>query len=121
VLFNILVAAVIIVSVRVLGVLLIAAAVVIPAAVARLVTRSFGRMLLVAVAVSVLATVAGLYVSFHADVASGASIVLVEAAAFGVVAVGTTVLTRVRLRAARGRFRAPPQDPTKPPALAELP
>jgi ABC-type Mn2+/Zn2+ transport system permease subunit len=121
VLFNILVAAVIIVSVRVLGVLLIAAAVVIPAAVARLVTRSFGRMLVVATAVSVIATIIGLYVSFYADVASGASIVLVEAATFGVVAVGTTLLTRVRLRAARGRFRVPPQDPTEPRALAELP
>jgi ABC-type Mn2+/Zn2+ transport system permease subunit len=120
ILFNVLVAAVIIVSVRVLGVLLIAAAVVIPAAVARLVTRSFGTMLAVATTVSVLATVTGLYLSFYADVASGASIVLVEALTFAVVAVGTTLVARMRLRAARGRFRGHPRDPAEPHPLAQV-
>jgi manganese/iron transport system permease protein/iron/zinc/copper transport system permease protein len=113
VLFNLLVAGVIIVSVRVLGVLLIAAAVVIPAAVARLLTRSFGAMIGVAVVVSVAATVTGLYLSFHVNVASGATIVLAEAATFIVVALGTGLATRRELGGARRRARdASPAVPT---------
>ncbi len=110
VVFNLLVASVIIVSVRVLGVLLIAAAVVIPAGVARLVTRSFGAMIGVAVLVSLSATVGGLYLSFHVDVASGASIVLVEAAIFALVALGTAVAARLTLIGARTRARATGAD-----------
>jgi ABC-type Mn2+/Zn2+ transport system permease subunit len=102
-LFNILVAAVIVVSVRVLGVLLIAAAVVIPAAIARLVIRSFGRMLAVATLVGVASTVAALYISYFANVASGPAIVLVEAAVFGLVAVVTGLHSRLVVRRARGR------------------
>ncbi len=110
VLFNVLVAAVIIVSVRVLGVLLIAAAVVIPAALARLVARSFTPTLALAAGVGSASAAAGLYVSFWVDVASGASIVLVQAAAFAFVAAGTTLAARLGLRRAR-RTAAAPADP----------
>jgi ABC-type Mn2+/Zn2+ transport system permease subunit len=117
VVFNVMVAAVIIVSVRVLGVLLIAAAVVIPAAVARLLTRSFGTMIAIAVGVSVAATVCGLYLSFHVDVASGATIVLTEAAVFVLAAVVTGIRTRGLLRSARARAQ---HEPAAVPAAPEL-
>lgn len=99
--FNLLAAAVVVASVRVLGVLLIAAAVVIPGALARLVSRSIGRMLAVAVVAGVASALIGLYVSFHANVASGPAIVLVGAAAFACAYVGTAVATRTHLGRAR--------------------
>ena len=88
---SLLTAAVVIVSVRVLGVLLIAAAVVIPGALARLVTRSFPRMLAVATGVGAVSGVIGLYASFHADIPSGPAIVLVGAALFALALFGLPV------------------------------
>lgn len=92
--FNLLTAGVIIASVRVLGVLLVAAAVVIPAALARLVTRSFALMLLIATGVGVASSVVGLYASFHAGIPSGPAIVLTGAGLFAVVALWSGVAAR---------------------------
>ena len=80
--FSVVLAAAILASMRVLGVTLIAAAIVTPAVVARLSTSSFARMLGVAAVVGVVAGVAGMYVSWYADVASGATITLTAAALF---------------------------------------
>ena len=99
--FSLSTAAVVVASVRVLGVLLIAAAVVIPAATARLVTRSIGVMLWASTGLGVAASVIGLYASFHVDVPSGPTIVLTGAAAFVVVFLVTGSLGRRRLRRAR--------------------
>jgi ABC-type Mn2+/Zn2+ transport system permease subunit len=82
VVFNLLTAAVVVASVRVLGVLLIAAAVVIPGAFARLVSRSLATMLVIATLVGVASSVVGLYASYHADVPSGPAIVLTATAVF---------------------------------------
>jgi ABC-type Mn2+/Zn2+ transport system permease subunit len=101
VLFHLLVAGVVIASVRVLGVLLIAAAVVVPAATARLVTRSFAAMLALSTGFGVLFAVAGLYASWYADVPSGATIVLVGVAAFAVSAVASSAFARIRVHRAR--------------------
>lgn len=102
-LFNLLTAAVIVVSVKVLGVTLVAAAVVIPAALARLLTRAFGRTLALAAAVGVLASVAGLYVSYYVRIPSGAAIVLVDAGLFGVAAAASAAAARARVAVARRR------------------
>ena len=83
-LFALALAAAIIASMQVLGVTLIAAALVIPAITARLLTDSFGRMMAYAVAIGVTCGALGMYLSFYIDVASGATIVLLQAAAFGV-------------------------------------
>jgi ABC-type Mn2+/Zn2+ transport system permease subunit len=107
VLFNLLVAGVIVVSVRVLGVLLIAAAVVIPAAAARLVTTSLGRLFAIATAVGVAASLIGLYASFYVNAPSGATIVLTATALF----VAASVVA-----AARGRFA-----PVNPGSVATIP
>lgn len=96
--FHLLTAAVVVASVRVLGALLIAAAVVIPAATARLVTKTFGTMLIVSTVLGVVASIGGLYASYHADLPSGPSIVLVGATLFAA-AFGATALIR-RLGAA---------------------
>ena len=81
--FLALVALAIVVSLQAVGIILVVAMLVTPAATAQLVTDRFGAMLRTAVVVGVGAAVAGLYLSYWLNVASGATIVLVETAAFG--------------------------------------
>ncbi len=99
--FNLLTAAVVVASVRVLGVLLIAAAVVVPGAFARLVSRSLGAMLGIATMVGVGSSVVGLYASYHVDVPSGPAIVLTATAVFAVGFVGSALVGRSAARARR--------------------
>ena len=104
--FSLLLAAVIVVSLRVLGVTMIAAAIVIPPISARLLTDDFSKMLGLSVAIGALCGLGGLYASFYVDVSSGASVVLFSAAVF--VAVLSYTSLRRSLGAARRRRRVPP-------------
>lgn len=81
-LFALLLAAALLVTMRILGVTLIAAALVVPAITARLLTDSFHRMLGLSVAIGAATGLLGMYLSYFADVASGATIVLLQAAVF---------------------------------------
>ena len=74
-LLLLLVAATILIGVQGLGNLLVAAILVGPAAAARLLTHRIGPMITVSVAVALVAGVAGIYVSYYAKTAAGASIV----------------------------------------------
>ena len=85
--FSLVLAATVIASLQVLGVTLIAAALVIPPVTARLLTDSFSRMFAIAVAVGALTGFFGAYISWFDDWSSGATIVLLQAAVF-VVALG---------------------------------
>lgn len=102
--FSLLLAAVIVVSLRVLGVTMIAAAIVIPPISARLLTDDFSRMLALSVAIGALCGLGGLYASFYVDVSSGASVVLFSAAAFVAILAYTSI--RRSVSAARRRRRA---------------
>ncbi len=84
-------------TMKVLGVVLIAASLVIPAVVARMLTDSFARMLWLSALLGGLCGFVGMNLSYHLDVSSGAAIVLVGAALFGVVfaVTGRTRLGRV--------------------------
>lgn len=93
--FNVMVIAVVIVSLRVLGVLLIAAALVLPAATARLLSASFSRVITTSTALGTVAGVVGLYVSYHLDIASGPAVVLTHLALFTTVYFATAT-TRIR-------------------------
>jgi ABC-type Mn2+/Zn2+ transport system permease subunit len=92
--FMVVLSATVIVSVRVIGALLISAMLVLPAATARMLTESIGRMLVVAPLLGAAFGLVGMYVSWYADVPSGAMITLVGAAVFGVVYVSTDVQRR---------------------------
>jgi ABC-type Mn2+/Zn2+ transport system permease subunit len=81
-LFMALVALAIVVSLQAVGIVLVVAMLVTPAAAAQLLTVRFGRLMALAVGVAVGSSIAGLYLSFWLDVASGATIVLVQAAIF---------------------------------------
>jgi ABC-type Mn2+/Zn2+ transport system permease subunit len=55
-----------------------------PAATAQLLVIRFGRLMIVSVVLASVSAVAGLYMSFYLNLASGASIVLVETLFFGI-------------------------------------
>ncbi len=71
-----------IVTLRSVGVVMAVAMLVTPAATASLLVHRFHHIMLVAVAVALVCTVTGLYLSFYLAVASGAAIVLVTTLAF---------------------------------------
>lgn len=97
-LLIVLIALATLICVQALGNLFVAAVLVAPAAVARLWGRRVVPSMLLAVAVAVLSGIAGLYLSFHANVAAGASIAAVT------VVVYLLAVTASRLR---GRVRQP--------------
>jgi len=72
-------------TMKVLGVVLIAAVLVIPAVVARMLTNSFARMLWLSTLIGAVCGFVGMVLSYHLDVSSGATIVLVGASLFTVV------------------------------------
>lgn len=93
-LFALAMAATIVASINVVGVTLIAATLVIPATTARLVTDSFGRMIVIATIVGTVSGGLGMYVSFWLDISSGATIVLLEAGLFVATLMAVSVLRR---------------------------
>ncbi|MSQ14454.1 MAG: metal ABC transporter permease [Dehalococcoidia bacterium] len=81
-LFSLILAATIVVSMQIIGVTLIAAAIVTPPIVARLLSDSFNRVMLLSPAIGALCGLVGMYLSFYIDVSSGATIVLVASTLF---------------------------------------
>ena len=81
-LFLALVALTIVISLQAVGIILVVAMLVTPAAAAQLLTVRFGSLMALAIVLGVASSVAGLYLSFWLDVASGATIVLVQTALF---------------------------------------
>lgn len=78
-----LLAVTVVAAVKLVGIILAAAFLVIPAATARLLTRTFRTMTVLAITVGVVSAVAGLFASYAFDVPSGATIVLGQALLFG--------------------------------------
>lgn len=74
----------IVVSIQAVGVILVVAMLVTPAATAQLLLVRFERLMVMAAVLAMVAAVSGLYLSFYLNVASGASIVLVETLFFGI-------------------------------------
>lgn len=81
-LMLVLLAFTIVVSLQTVGVGLVTAMLVTPAATAQLLTRRLSRMMLVAVAIGCLSALGGLYLSFYVNIASGAAVVLLCTAFF---------------------------------------
>jgi manganese/iron transport system permease protein len=88
----------IIVSIQAVGIILVVAMLVTPAASAQLLVSKFDRMMVTAIAISAISTVTGLYLSFYLDIASGATIVLVQTGVFLVVLLGRPGVAMLRRR-----------------------
>ena len=80
--FLALVAITIVISLQAVGIILVVALLVTPAATAQMLTVRFGRMMQLAIAIGVGSGILGLYASFWFQAASGATIVLVQTALF---------------------------------------
>ena len=88
-LLTLVLAASILTTMTVLGVTLVAATLVIPAVVARMLTDSFGRMLILATIIGAVCGFVGMNLSYHLDIPSGPMIVLTGAALFSAVFMAT--------------------------------
>lgn len=84
----------ILVTMRVIGTLLISALLVIPASIARMTTNSFSRMLWVSPLVGAFSASTGMYLSYHLDTSSSATIILVGTVLF----IGMYAFTGIRGR-----------------------
>ncbi len=78
-----LMAVTIVIAIQTVGIVLVVAMLVTPAASATLLVRRFPLVMLVGAIQAVLAAIIGLYISFYLNIASGATIVLVLTAMFG--------------------------------------
>jgi ABC-type Mn2+/Zn2+ transport system permease subunit len=74
----------IVVSIQTVGIILVVAMLVTPAATAELLVDRFWDLVRVAILVAVVAAIVGLYLSYYLNIASGASIVLVETLCFAI-------------------------------------
>ncbi|MGW5386834.1 metal ABC transporter permease [Nocardia sp. NPDC003963] len=95
-----------VVALQAVGVILVVAMLIIPGATAYLLTDRFGRMLVIAPALSAICAVTGLYVSYYADTAPGATIVLAQGAVFTLVYLFAPRQGLIGSRLAAGRRRA---------------
>jgi zinc transport system permease protein len=105
-------AATVTVAMRVVGLLLVSALMVIPVVAAQQATRGFAMTLALSLVIGVLVTVSGTVTSFYADVPPGATIVLFSMGLFVVISLLALPLTRRRAR------RAAESAPVLPPAVA---
>ena len=80
--FSLVLAATVVASLKVLGVTMIAAAIVIPPIVARLLTNRFRTVLLLSTVTGACCGFCGVYISWLVDVSSGASVVLFSSLLF---------------------------------------
>lgn len=79
---SVLIAITIVVSIKVVGIVLIAAFLVIPPAASRLINKSFSRMTIFSIVFGISTAILGLWISYYLDVPSGATIILLQALLF---------------------------------------
>jgi manganese/iron transport system permease protein len=91
-----LIALTIVISLQSVGIILVVAMLVTPAATAQLISKSFGRLVAIAASIGVVCPIIGLYGSFWLNSASGATVVLVETALFFAVLAATVLAARFR-------------------------
>ncbi len=109
-LYTALVAAVVAVGMKVVGVLLIVALMIVPAAAARVLSRTPEQMALLAAVLGVTASVLGLYGSLWLDTPSGPSIVSVAALIFLLCIAGAGVHAWLHANVRRSSPRVPEDD-----------
>jgi ABC-type Mn2+/Zn2+ transport system permease subunit len=107
-LLMVVLAASILATMQVLGVTLIAATLVIPPTIARMLTSSFARMLALSTAIGTACGFTGMILSYHLDLQSGPTIVLVSATLFAVVFAFTGARGRRRTSGPTARVGALP-------------
>lgn len=80
--FILLLAVTVLASTQIMGVTLVAAAMVIPPVISRYLTKRFHALLIISPLIGILCSATGMYLSFYFDISSAATIVLTAAALF---------------------------------------
>ncbi|MEJ8644444.1 metal ABC transporter permease [Streptomyces sp. MS1.HAVA.3] len=101
------------VAMRIVGLLLVSAMMVIPVAAAQRVTRGFTATLSLAMLISLLVSLTGTVTTYYVDVPSGATIVLLAIGVFMVMTALSTPLARRRAKAARAAEEVCTRDDVK--------
>ncbi|MER6448344.1 ABC transporter [Streptomyces venezuelae] len=101
------------VAMRIVGLLLVSAMLVIPVAAAQRLTRSFAATLGLAMAISVTVSLTGTAATYYINVPSGATIVLLAIGVFMVMTALSSPLARRRARAARAAEEVCTRDDVK--------
>ncbi|MFE4638727.1 metal ABC transporter permease [Streptomyces sp. NPDC056773] len=101
------------VAMRIVGLLLVSAMMVIPVAAAQRVTRGFTATLSLAMVIALVVSLAGTASTYYMDAPSGATIVLLAIAVFMVMTALSTPLARRRARAARAAEEVCTRDDVK--------
>ena len=99
ILLLVLIAVTIVASLQAVGIALMLALLITPAATARLLVNRMNHMILIAALVGIVSGIAGFYVSYYLDVPSGACIVLTLSTIFGAVYLLRSGWRRLRERA----------------------
>jgi ABC-type Mn2+/Zn2+ transport system permease subunit len=86
----VLIAVAVVVALKAIGIVLVNAILIVPAATASLLARQVQRIMLFAVVLAAVSSVVGLHISFHANVATSPAIVLVACALFAMTLVVTS-------------------------------
>jgi zinc transport system permease protein len=93
-----LVALVIVINIRIVGIILVISFLTIPQSTANLFTREFRRIILYSILVGVAGSFLGLYISFKADLPSGASIIFVFVLIYVVTWIIRSIKSRIEIR-----------------------
>ncbi|MHA7956414.1 metal ABC transporter permease [Streptomyces sp. L500] len=108
------------VAMRVVGLLLVSALMVIPVAASQQLARSFATTFAMAVAIGVLVTLSGTVTSYYVDVPSGATIVLMAIGVFLALTALATPLARKRADRAVAEERCTLDEPTPGPTTDDV-
>ncbi|WP_329385825.1 metal ABC transporter permease [Streptomyces sp. NBC_01351] len=101
------------VAMRIVGLLLVSALMVIPVAAAQRVTRGFAATLSLSMVIALLVSLTGTVTTYYVNAPSGATIVLLAIAVFMVMTAVSTPLARRRARAARAAEEVCTRDDVK--------
>ncbi|MCE5296789.1 MAG: metal ABC transporter permease [Euryarchaeota archaeon] len=93
-LFNVMVALAVVVSIKIVGSLLVSSLIILPAATALQISRSFKSTVLYSLVISVISVVTGLFASFFYDTATGGAIVLTSIALFVLALISKKITSR---------------------------
>jgi zinc transport system permease protein len=90
----------IVISMKIIGIILVSALLVIPGAAASQITKRYVSMVVASVLIALISTTGGLFISYYADLASGATIVVLASFIFFI----TFVISRLRKRSSKVPF-----------------
>lgn len=86
----------IVISIKIVGIILISAYLVIPPASARLISSSFGSMTVLSVIIGMLSSVMGIIFSYYLDLPSGAIIVITQSVIFFVIVIFSYMKNKIK-------------------------